>query len=370
MRRSTRTILGLALAAILTASVIPATFNMQAVYAETFMTFDGGDYVEVPSSPELQLPKFIVEVKFRIHDLSSLRGYLVSKSAGTGDGNLDHNYALYVTKYGTIGGGFKATDGKYYYIYSWPPLSLGTWHVAKLVYDGSELRLKIDGDLERTLTVGRNPDSSGTGPLMIGGHSNEKERFLVGDMDYVSITDRRDYDRVYFNDFGSPSPPPPANAPPVAADDTDSTDKNTSTPTYVLSNDGDLDGDTLTITSVTNPPKGSATINGDGTVTYNPDWNIVGTDTYQYTISDGKGGTDTATVTIQVQDIPIITNNPPNAVDDATGTNKDTPVTTNILSNDSDPDGDTLTITSVTNPPKGSATKNSDGTITYTPDAG
>ncbi len=366
-KRSVKTILGLSLAIILTASAIPAAFKFQAAYAEIFKTFDGSDYVAVPSRPDLQLSKFMVEVKFRIHDYADLRGYLVSKSAGFGDGNLDHNYALYVTKYGTVGGAFRAMDGNHYYIYSWPPLSTGVWHVAKLVYDGSELRLRIDGELERSLKVAKTPDTSGTGPLMIGGHSNQKDRFFIGDIDYVAITDRRDYDRVYFNDFGAS---PPANSPPVASNDSDATDKNVSTKTSVLSNDSDADGDSLSITSVTNPPHGAATINADGTVTYKPDLNFVGTDNYQYTISDGRGGTDTATGTIVVRDVLVNANNPPNAVDDATGTTKGTSVTTNVLSNDNDADGDSLSIASVTNPSHGAATKNSGGTITYTPDAG
>jgi len=360
--------LGVTLAVILTASVVPAAFNMRSAYAETFRSFDGNDYVEVSSSPDLQLSKFTIETKFRIQDLSTLRGYIVSKSAGSGDGNLDHNYALFVTKYGTLGGGFKSTDGKYYYIYSWPPLSQDTWHTATLIYDGSLLRLKVDGELERKLTVSKTPDSSGTGPLMVGGHSNEKERFFVGDIDYISIVDRRDYDRVYFNDFSSTATP--SNNAPVASNDSDITDENVSTKTGVLSNDNDIDGDLLTVMSVTNPPHGTATINGDGTVTYKPDLNYVGTDSYQYTVSDGNGGSDTATVSMQVRDVSSTSNNPPNAVDDTAGTTKGTAVTTGVLSNDNDVDGDALTISSMTNPPNGSVTKNSGGTITYKPNTG
>jgi hypothetical protein len=364
---SARALIGITLAVILTASVIPTSLNMRAAYAETFKTFDGSSYVSVPSSPDLQLPKYAIEVKFRISELSELRGYLVSKSAGTGDGNLDHNYALYVTKYGTLGGGFKATDGKYYYIYSWPPVSLGSWHVVKLIYDGRELRMKVDGELERTLTVGKLPDTSGTGPLMIGGHSNEQDRSFVGDIDYVSIIDRRDYDSVYFNDFTSTTT---SNTPPAASNDSDSTDENTSTKTNVLANDSDSDGDALKVTSVTNPPHGTATINADMTVTYKPDLNYVGPDSYQYTVSDGKGGTDTAMVSMQVRDISSTSNNPPNAVDDAATTTKDTSVTTSVLSNDNDADGDPLTVVSVTGAPNGAVTKNSGGTITYKPDPG
>jgi hypothetical protein len=338
---------------------------MPAAYAaETFKTFDGIDYVEVPSSTKLQLPTFTAEVKFKIDKIPSERGYLVSKS--TGNGWIDHNYALYLTRNGLVGGAFKASDGQYYQIYSWKLASLATWYVAKLQYDGSQLILKIDDKVARKLTVGKNPDTS-AGSLYIGADSRQ-DRFFVGDIDYVSIIDGRNNAQVYFNDFAGSSPP--ANSAAVAVDDWAWTYKNTAKTKNVVWNDDDPDGDALTVTSVSDPPKGSVTNNGDGTITYKPDFNFVGTDSFQYTISDGKGSTDTAKVTIQVKEQSTTTNNPPNAVDDSTATTKDKAVTTNVLSNDSDPDGNVLTITSVTNPPKGTATKNSGGTITYTPDAG
>jgi hypothetical protein len=68
----------------------------------------------------------------------------------------------------------------------------------------------------------------------------------------------------------------------------------------VLGNDSDPDGDTLSVTSASNPAHGSVVVNADGTVTYTPDPGFTGTDTFTYTISDGNGGTDTATVTVNV----------------------------------------------------------------------
>jgi hypothetical protein len=66
-----------------------------------------------------------------------------------------------------------------------------------------------------------------------------------------------------------------------------------------MANDNDSDGDALSVTSVTNPPHGSATKNSDGTITYRPDPGFSGMDSYQYTISDGVA-TDSATVTVAV----------------------------------------------------------------------
>ena len=68
----------------------------------------------------------------------------------------------------------------------------------------------------------------------------------------------------------------------------------------VLGNDSDLDGDTLSVASVTQGANGTVAINGDNTVTYTPNANFNGSDSFTYTVADGNGGTDTATVTVTV----------------------------------------------------------------------
>ncbi len=194
---------------ILVASITPSLFTTNVAYAiETVRTFDGSDYLDVPSSSSLQLPQFVAEVKFRINELPSERGYMVSKGANGDAENLDHNYALYVTKLGKLGGGFKASDGTYHYVYSENPVSLSTWHVAKLVYDGAELKIKVNDNTAGSLVVNKNPDSDDTGPMRIGANANDDERFFDGDMDYVKILDRSTFKKVYFNDFGGSTPDP------------------------------------------------------------------------------------------------------------------------------------------------------------------
>jgi hypothetical protein len=90
------------------------------------------------------------------------------------------------------------------------------------------------------------------------------------------------------------------NCAPVAVDDTATTVNGFPVTIPVLANDSDPDGDTLTVTSVTDPPNGMAVNNNDGTVTYTPDCPLVtGFDTFSYTISDGNGGTDTGLVTVR-----------------------------------------------------------------------
>ncbi|MHC4330743.1 MAG: Ig-like domain-containing protein, partial [Planctomycetota bacterium] len=66
-------------------------------------------------------------------------------------------------------------------------------------------------------------------------------------------------------------------------------------------------GDTLTVTALTQPANGTASINLDYTVTYTPADSFIGGDTFTYTIDDGNGGTDTATVTVTVEPPPAPT---------------------------------------------------------------
>ena len=174
------------------------------------------------------------------------------------------------------------------------------------------------------------------------------------------------------------------NAPPVANDDAVSTNTDTAVAVNVLANDTDANGDTLTITAVTSPTAngGTAVLNNNGTpadptddfIDYTPPAGFAGSDTFTYTIDDGDGGTDSATVTVTVNNAAPVAN------DDAVSTNTDTAVAVNVLANDTDANGDTLTITAVTSPTAngGTAVLNNNGTpadptddfIDYTPPSG
>ncbi len=91
------------------------------------------------------------------------------------------------------------------------------------------------------------------------------------------------------------------NDAPISNDDTVATNEDTAVVVSVLTNDSDSDlGDVLGITGITQGANGTVVDNGDGTLTYTPDLAFVGNDSFTYTISDGNGGTDTASVTVTV----------------------------------------------------------------------
>lgn len=158
----------------------------------------------------------------------------------------------------------------------------------------------------------------------------------------------------------------PGNHNPDAVNDDVTTAEDTALVIDVLSNDVDADGDALVVDGVTQPAFGSAIIELDGTVRYTPDTNTNGLDSFTYTINDGRGGADTATVSVQVDNV----NDMPVVVDDTATTNQDTEVTIGVLDNDSDSDGDILMVDSVIQPNHGAVVINTDNTVSYTPESG
>jgi hypothetical protein len=158
------------------------------------------------------------------------------------------------------------------------------------------------------------------------------------------------------------------NRGPLAANDAISVPAGSAPTTInVLANDSDPDNDTLSVTTVGTPANGSATIVAGG-ISYAPAAGFVGTDTFTYAISDGNGGTAQAAVTVTVTAVqPPPVNHAPIAVDDDVNTTAANPVVVYVLRNDSDPDGDTLTIVSATPGIRGRTQVNADGSVTYTP---
>ncbi|WP_291921452.1 Ig-like domain-containing protein [Limnohabitans sp.] len=139
------------------------------------------------------------------------------------------------------------------------------------------------------------------------------------------------------------------NSTPTAKDDAYQLSAGSTTNLNVLSNDTDPDsGDAITLVSFTGAKKGALQISGQSIVyTANPDY--VGEDDFSYTIKDSKGLTSTANVKISLTKA----NRAPLATQDTFWVSGRTPSTLNVLANDTDPDGDTLRIVSVTQPIEG-----------------
>ncbi|EHA1125584.1 tandem-95 repeat protein, partial [Vibrio navarrensis] len=153
-----------------------------------------------------------------------------------------------------------------------------------------------------------------------------------------------------------------SNALPQASDDTAVVTRNGSVIINALSNDTDADGDSLTLSSASVDIGSVSVVNNQ--LSYTTQSQFFGVATITYSVTDGKGGTGTAKVTVNV-----LNNQNPRAEDDVVETNDRTPVTINVLSNDSDVDNDALTLVSI-QAQHGQAVKNADQTVTYTPTLG
>ena len=166
----------------------------------------------------------------------------------------------------------------------------------------------------------------------------------------------------------TPPPVPKQNQAPMALNDLASTLNNTPVIIDVLANDIDPEGQALTITNINSATGATVEKTADGKVKYTPKSNSSKragiSDTFTYTIKDPQGATSSATVTVNVGEQP---NQPPKAEDDEVSTSHKTPVIVNVLANDSDPDGDPITLDSVNSSPGSTTRITTDGKVEYTP---
>ncbi|MPY23698.1 Ig-like domain-containing protein [Shewanella sp. YLB-07] len=153
------------------------------------------------------------------------------------------------------------------------------------------------------------------------------------------------------------------NDAPKANADTATVDEDATLTYAVLDNDIDIENHPLTV-SVAQPSHGQASVEANGSITYVPDPDFNGSDSLIYTIDDGHGGQDSALFNVMVNGV----NDAPIAVDDSATLNEDANVTVPVLANDSDIDGDSLTVT-VQPAANGVASVTALGLVQYTPNA-
>ncbi|MEK8048600.1 beta strand repeat-containing protein, partial [Ideonella margarita] len=213
----------------------------------------------------------------------------------------------------------------------------------------------VDG-VAGTFTAGQTATITGVGTLTIGAngdYSFTPAANFNGAVPVVSysLTDGSSTDTSTLSITVTP-----VNDALTALDDSNSVPINQSVSGNVLTNDVDIEGDTLSVTSFTvagvagtfNAGQtatiagvGTLVINTNGTYTFNPAANYAGpVPVATYTATDGNGGTDTATLSLTMG-----ANSPPDALNDTQGVTEDTPATGNVLANDTDPNGNPLTVT-------------------------
>jgi VCBS repeat-containing protein len=150
---------------------------------------------------------------------------------------------------------------------------------------------------------------------------------------------------------------------PIANNDSDNTDEDSSVVTDVLANDLGLGDGGIIVTIDTQASNGLAHVNADNTITYTPNGDFDGADSYVYRITDVDGDTSTAAVSITVNPL----NDPPVAYNASVTVPEDVNLSGVLLA--ADVDGDTLTFSRVSDTPAsaGTASVLTNGGYTYTP---
>ncbi|EPP5693435.1 tandem-95 repeat protein, partial [Vibrio parahaemolyticus] len=154
----------------------------------------------------------------------------------------------------------------------------------------------------------------------------------------------------------------PINDAPNAENDVITTEEDTVVTIDVLVNDSDVEGDVLSIQSASVPSEQGSVDIVDGKLVFTPAENFNGEATITYIVTDGDL-TDEAKVTVTVTPV----NDSPVAVDDTTSIQEDTAVTIDVLTNDTDVDGDKLSIESVSVPKEQGTVEVVDGKLVFTP---
>jgi VCBS repeat-containing protein len=246
-------------------------------------------------------------------------------------------------------------------------VAAGQWYHAALTYDGSTMRVYLDG-----VQVGSTPKS---GPVdvdpgmavAVGGQpAGAGVRYFDGLIDDVRILQRA----LSAGEVAAILGPGDNNAP-VAVNDAYQTDPNV--PLFVdasngvLTNDSDLDSDPLQAVLESDVSDGVLNLYADGSFDYMPNLAFTGVDSFTYRANDGSDNSNPATVTLTVTAV----NDPPVAINDGYQTDPNTPLMISalngVLANDTDPDLDPLEAVLVGDVSDGTLNLNADGSFDYTP---
>ncbi len=349
-----------------TVTVNVSSFPEPVVDMPGDMVFNGlgGSVLEIAHDPIYEVPEGTVNFTFNAADTSGGQGLFTKDASGfVGGGN---HFAIWLAG-STLSARFQ--DGVDQTVISLPGVIAGQDYDVAATFDANGVALYVDGQL------------IGADSLVMDWTTN-REFIQWGGRGWASdseqpgfdapfngiISDKQFYDlalsdtQVAELHTGAPS-----NSDPVAVDDSIEVSEDGSTTFDPALNDSDVDGDSVITTGVASDPgNGTAVLNADNSVTYTPDADFFGNDSFEVQVGDGNGGFDISQVNVTVSPL----DDDPFAVDDAAETQEGEAVDIDLLANDIDVDGDVLSIVGLTAATNGQVVDNGDGTVTYSPDAG
>jgi hypothetical protein len=162
--------------------------NISAYDYYPWFTLKGTDSYSIPDDPSLRLTQFSVSAWFRTSSVFTADAIIVNKG-GFNTSTSRLNYGMWLTSNGNLRGGFEESTGTDIFVTSPNRYNDGNWHYAVVTYDGSVLRLYVDGQQVASLNTNAIP-ATDTMPLTIGKNSSSNSRYFIGDIDEVRVYNR------------------------------------------------------------------------------------------------------------------------------------------------------------------------------------
>jgi hypothetical protein len=285
------------------------------------LVLTGSNYQDVTSTNTLQLSQFSVAAWIKTSTNFASDAIIVNKGGvGSESSGQNMNYGIWMTKSEKIRAGFESTSAADHFATSAKSYNDNQWHYVMVTYGGSSVILYIDGvQVGTKSTTGAFPETSGTKPVRVGANSRvtPPSNFFTGQVDEVRVwnddlttqqvadafagTSFNTAEQVLYLPFGS-------NPPPVANNQAITLNKNTQQAITLTATDPN--NDPLTYTVLTQPAHGTLTGTAPN-LNYNPDTDYVGADSFTFKANDGTTDSNTATVSITVQDESSCTANLP-----------------------------------------------------------
>ena len=160
---------------------------------EPFLLLDGTTFKDIPNNDTLTLNDFAIAAWINTNQSTlSESSLLVNKGGFNSEEEGDNmNYGIWFSKNGNVQGGFETKSGENFEVNSTAKYNDGKWHFILLSYNGSVLKLYIDGkQISTKNTNGAIPDSTGKEPLRIGANSLENDKYFTGYIDEVRVWNR------------------------------------------------------------------------------------------------------------------------------------------------------------------------------------
>jgi hypothetical protein len=156
---------------------------------EPFLTVNShSNVVTIPSTQNLQLSSFSVAAWFKTTSNFGDEAYIVNKGGkGTDSSGNNMNYGIWMSSSEKVQGGFETSSGTDRIITSPSSYNNGQWHHGVVTFDGSILRLYVDGVQRSTLSTSSIPEKTGNNPLKIGANSRIVDNLFTGTIDEVGV---------------------------------------------------------------------------------------------------------------------------------------------------------------------------------------